>query len=111
MATLKLKVKTFLNDLYVTFLSRKIKIGENVVINGRIFLSGTYKVTIGDGVYINSNEKSNPIGGSVHCYFKTLRGGNITIGDGCRLSNIAITSLANVEIGRNVYLGGGGQNL
>ncbi len=109
MVTLKSKIKRWLNDLYVAFLNKRIKVGQNVVINGHIFLSGTSKVTIGDNVYINSNERSNPIGGNVRCYFKTLRDGKIFIGDGCRLSNIAITSLSKVEIGSNVYLGGGGK--
>lgn len=90
-------------------LRRKIIVGEHVTINGRIHLSGTKKVRIGNHVYINSNEKSNPIGGSIRCYFKTLRDGEIIIDDGCRISNVAITSLSKVYIGKDVYVGGGGK--
>ena len=60
-----------LNRLYLYYLKRKgISVGRNVKINGRIFLSGTRNIIIDDDVYINSNEKSNPIGGNTKCYLK-----------------------------------------
>lgn len=100
-------LKSIINTIYIYILRLKINVGDNVCINGVILLSGTNAVTIEDNVYINSNQKSNPIGGNVRCYFKTLRDGNIKIGKGCRLSNVAITSQSEIIIGRNVYLGGG----
>lgn len=100
-------LKSIINAVYIYILRLKIHVGDNVCINGVILLSGTNAVTIEDNVYINSNQKSNPIGGNIRCYFKTLRGGIIKIGQGCRLSNVAITSMSEIIIGRNVYLGGG----
>lgn len=104
---IKYAIKKCLNRTYICYLRlHGIKIGHNVIINGRILFSGTNKVIIEDNVYINSNEKSNPIGGNIRCYFKTTGGGHIIIKKGTRLSNVAICSTKEVYIGENVYIGG-----
>lgn len=96
-----------LNRLYLFYLKQRgVLVGKNVKINGMIFLSGTRNVTIGDNVYINSNEKSNPIGGNTKCYLKTFSKGSIVIGKGCRISNVAICSMVSVIIEDDVYIGG-----
>lgn len=100
-------IKKILNNAYICYLRLcGIKIGHNVIINGRILFTGTNKVVIEDNVYINSNERSNPIGGNIRCYFKTMGDGRIIIKKGARLSNVAICSNKEVYIGENVYIGG-----
>ena len=107
MDKLKHIVMGMLNRLYLYYLKRKgISVGRNVKINGRIFLSGTRNIIIDDDVYINSNEKSNPIGGNTKCYLKTFSKGSIVIGKRCRISNVAICSMINVIIEDDVYIGG-----
>lgn len=104
---LKNTVKDCLNRLYILHLRHAgVRVGNHVFVNGHILLSGTKNIDIADDVYINSNEKSNPIGGNIRCYFKTLRDGLITIGKGVRMSNVAICSFSHVAIGENVYIGG-----
>lgn len=100
-------IKKFLNSIYIYYLRlHGIKIGKNVVINGKILFTGTNNIFIEDDVYINSNERSNPIGGNIRCYFKTTGKGRIIIKKGARLSNVAICSIKEVYIGENVYIGG-----
>lgn len=100
-------IRKYINEIYIKYLRLTgISIGKNVFIRGAILFSGSKNVVIGNDVYINSCEKSNPIGGNIRCYFKTFGKGEITIQDGCRISNTAICSSVGISIGRNVYVGG-----
>lgn len=56
---------------YLVLKYRGVAVGKNLRINGRLFLRGRGKISIGDNVTINSSLQSNPIGGStktvIHC--------------------------------------------
>lgn len=98
---------TIINSIYKCWLRFiGIKLGKHVFINGRLILSGTKHIIISDEVYINSKIKANPIGGNLHCMFKTIGHGSIYIGRKCRISNVSICSESLVKIEDNVYIGG-----
>lgn len=90
---------------YVVLRYRDVEVGKNLRINGRLFLRGKGKISIGDNVIINSSLQSNPIGGStktvIHCM-----GGKIRIGDSVGISNTAIVCREEVIINDRVKIGG-----
>lgn len=90
------------------FWYRKVNVGKNVSIRGKINVYGDKgTLTICDNVIINSHISYNPIGGWSGCSFATSRGGNIIIKDGAGISNSAFCSMSNITIGERVYIGGG----
>lgn len=90
---------------YLVLKYRGVAVGKNLRINGRLFLRGRGKISIGDNVTINSSLQSNPIGGStktvIHCM-----GGVIRIGDNVGISNTAIVCREEVIINDRVKIGG-----
>ncbi|TMM53790.1 acyltransferase [Maribacter algarum] len=76
-------------------------------ISGRIFISGPGKIILGEGVQINSNLFSNPIGGDTRTLFSVFKGATLSIGDYSGFSNIAISCKEKVTIGKHVKIGGG----
>ena len=74
------------NSLYnfVLLGYRNVKYGENLKIQGRLFLVSNTKdgIVIGDNVVINSRVSSNPIGGDTKTILFAKGNGKIRIGNG-----------------------------
>lgn len=92
------------NWLYIKV--KKVSYEEYPKINGRIFLTGQGKLSLGHGVRINSNRKSNPIGGDNRTIIDLGNQGELTIGNHSGLSNVTIISHDRVTIGDYVKIGG-----
>lgn len=82
--------------------------GKNLKINGRIYcVSNTLDgIIIGNDVTINSNYKSNPIGGDARTTLFANGNGKIRIGDGCGISNATMVAYESIILGSKVFLGG-----
>lgn len=65
---------------------------------------GTFK--IGTNTRINSNFRSNPIGGNNFCSFFINKGAKITIGNNVGISNSSFYSNCSITIEDNVFIGG-----
>lgn len=74
---------------------------------GRIFISGYGTIKFGEGVGINSNLFSNPIGGDTRTVISVDKGASLIIGDFTGFSNIAISCKERITIGNHVKIGGG----
>ena len=85
---------------------RRVSYGQGLKINGRIFIRGKGKITIGDNVTINSSLESNPIGGSVRTIMHCISG-DIFIGNNVGISNAALVAREKITIGNWVKIGGG----
>lgn len=89
---------------------RKVMVGSNVDIVGRIELQGHGMISLGNNVKIYSKWNKNPVGGGTgKTVLQTIGSGSISIGDNTGLSHVTIVSRVNVEVGSNVLLGGGVQ--
>lgn len=73
---------------------------------GGVSFEGTCNVSIGSRVRINSGKRYNVIGGDTRTVFRTVGDGKITIGEASGISNSAFVSACNIEIGKNVLVGG-----
>nr|WP_296959517.1 acyltransferase [uncultured Mediterraneibacter sp.] len=106
-----IKVRKIPNDLYnkFVFYYRKVKVGNNVNINGRIYCVASEEnlIVLGNNVVINSSLKSNPIGGDTRTILYAGKGAKIQIGNNTGISNCAICAKENITIGENVLIGGG----
>lgn len=98
-----------LNNLYnkILFNHKKVEVGCDLTINGRLLIRGRGKIVIGDSVRINSGMFYNPIGGDERTIFMTQKSGNIILGNGVAISNCAIVSADCIIIEDDVMLGGG----
>lgn len=106
-----IKVRKIPDDLYnkAILYYRKVKVGKNVNINGRIYCVASEKnsIVLGNNVTINSSLKSNPIGGDVKTILYAGKGAKIQIGNNTGISNCAICAKESISIGENVLIGGG----
>lgn len=68
-------------------------------------------IMIGKGFKMNNGLHANVIGFSSPCVFCTSKDGCIKIGDNVGMSQTTIIANANVLIGNNVKVGGGGQDI
>lgn len=104
-------VKNLPNTIYNTTILtyRKVKYGNNLKINGRIFcVSNTLDgIVIGDNVRINSSRGSNPIGGDSKTILFAKGNGKIRIGDGCGISNATLFACEAITLGSHILVGGG----
>lgn len=76
-------------------------------VNGSIYIYSLPKaIHFGNGVEINSNLKSNPIGGSTKTILYVKPGAKISIGDFTGISNSCIYAAKEIEIGKHVLIGG-----
>lgn len=68
------KLRWFLPSIInkCTFKIRRIDVGTNVKVLGRMFIRGKGKIKIGNDVTINSCLEANPIGG-VHKQYSSLK--------------------------------------
>ncbi|SDO76183.1 acyltransferase [Selenomonas ruminantium] len=88
------------------FYSRKVVVGQNVKIRGRINVCGEGEIFLADDITINSNIRYNAIGGQSGCTFNVRSGAQIIIGRGTGISNTTFCSWQKIELGEDVYIGG-----
>ncbi len=101
--------KSKFNDFYNTLIFRilKIQINKNWNINGRLYISNYGQIIIGENFVANSGKNANPIGGDTSMRFVTKANGVLSFGDNVHISNSTIVSWNKIEIGNNVFIGGG----
>lgn len=87
---------------------RKVKVGSNLQINGRLHLVSNTAggIQIGDRVRINSRRSSNPIGGDIKTILFAKGNGRISIGNDCGISNATLFACDSITVGSNVLIGG-----
>lgn len=87
---------------------RHIKYGNNLKINGRIYCVSNTRdgIIIGNNVSINSNLKSNPIGGDTKTVLFAKDNGKIRIGDNCGISNATLFACNSIVLGNQILVGG-----
>jgi acetyltransferase-like isoleucine patch superfamily enzyme len=79
----------------------------NVMVRGRTYMySLKGAIHFGKGVEINSDLKSNPIGGSTRTILYAKPGARITIGDFTGISNSCLFAAKEILIGSHVLIGG-----
>mgnify|MGYP001623911262 CR=1 FL=1 len=104
------KTIDFLNLLFNKALLkyRKVKIGKNLRISGRLFCitNAKHHIILGNDVKINSCRGANPIGGDTKTILFAKGDGKIVIGDNVGISNSTIFSCENITIENNVLIGG-----
>lgn len=91
----------------IIFKIQNVKFPKKTQINGRLHLVNRGNVSIGDRCIFNGANKYNPIGYDGPCNIIAEKGSSIVIGDSCGMSNATIYSRLSIEIGNNVFLGGG----
>lgn len=76
-------------------------------INGRLLVRNHGTMEIGDGCLFNSGRIYNLIGGDDVCVLVTVDGGTLKIGRGCQISNATMVATVGIELGEDVFVGGG----
>lgn len=76
-------------------------------INGRVFIKNKGTMQFGENVVINSDMKSNPIGGDNKTILICTEGAKLIIGNNTGISNSCIYARNKIRIGDNVFIGGG----
>ncbi len=89
------------------FAIKKVDYGTKLETNGVLFVSNKGRIKLGDNIRINSRGTANPIGTGTRTYIQVLPKASLTIGNGTRLSNCAITVQSQIVLGKNVRLGSG----
>lgn len=86
---------------------------EGIVSNGRPFIRRHPKgmVTIGRSLRLNNGKRYNVIGFTQPCVLFVGEGASLIVGDNVGLSQASIICHHRIEIGNNVKIGGGGQNI
>lgn len=78
-----------------------------LTIHGKMYMySQRAHICFGNNVEINSNLKSNPIGGSTKTILYAKPGARIKIGNNVGISNACLYAAEEIEIGDNVLIGG-----
>ena len=92
---------------YFQYLRFRPQIDGEVVVRGRLYMySSKRAIHLGKSVEINSNLKSNPIGGSTRTILYAKPGAKITIGDYTGISNSCLYAAKEIVIGSHVLIGG-----
>ena len=102
------KMYTPLNK--IKFRLNRVQYGKNFRSKGMIYIYRHYesaKILIGNNVSINSASWANPIGCGDKTYFQVNENAVLTIGNGCGISNTAITCEKEITIEDNVTIGSG----
>ena len=68
---------------------------------------GHGRIEIGDGCCFNSGRIYNLIGGDDVCSLVAVEGGSLKIGKRCQISNAAMVASVGIELGEDVFIGGG----
>jgi len=107
------KIVVFINkkfDYLINLLSFTINRIEYPVfptIEGRVLLKNKGTMQFGESIVINSNMKSNPIGGDSKTILICNEGAKIKIGNNTGISNSCIFAHNEIKIGNDVFIGGG----
>lgn len=85
-----------------------VQFGRAVRLKGRplFAMAPTARVRIGNDVVFTSDPTANLVGLSRPCSVAVLEGAELTIGDGCGFSGVAICCAKGIHIGRNLTCGG-----
>ena len=91
----------------LVFLRKKVKVGKNNEVRGRVYVFGSGQLILEDNVTINSGKMSNPIGGDTRTIFKpNSKDSVIVIGKNTGISNSSFVAFESIKIGENVKIGG-----
>lgn len=93
----------------ILLIRKHVHVGKDVLIRGKIFITGHGTVTFDDGVRINSCLEANPIGGDNKTIINTCVHGHVHIGSNTGISNSSLVARDHISIGKNVKIGGGTQ--
>lgn len=94
---------------YIELKRKKVIIGKNFLVRGRIYVRGSGKIIIGDNVQVLSAFRHNPIGLSPGTSFSTHPNSVIKIGNNVGISNCVFSAIKSITIEDDVLLGGGVQ--
>ena len=92
--------------LFVLFKLHKINYEELPKVNGYIFLRCNGIFNVGRSLKLNSNVRSNPIGGDEKCKFIIAQNAILSIGDNVGISNSTIFCCNSITIEDYVFVGG-----
>ena len=93
------------NLLFILILN-KVNYKEIPIVNGYIFLRCNGIFNIGQNLKLNSNLRSNPIGGDEKCKFIIAENAILSIGNNVGISNSTIYCCKSIIIEDNVFIGG-----
>jgi acetyltransferase-like isoleucine patch superfamily enzyme len=85
---------------------RGAKVGKGFSAKGLIFIRNYGSLVIGDNVRINSGLRYNPIGGANQTSIVVRKGGSLTIGSDCYISNATFFCAEKISVGKGVFIGG-----
>lgn len=116
-AWINLKKLVYATSLYfytplnrIAFYLNGIKCGKNFKGRGKIYIYKHYpsaNILIGDNVFVNSGNWTNPIGAGDKTYFQVWDNASLIIGDNCGISNCAFSCATEIKIENNVLIGAG----
>ena len=95
-----------MNFLFIKAMRVNCRFGT-LKINGRLLIRNHGSIEIGDGCCFNSGRIYNLIGGDDVCSLVAVEGGSLKIGKRCQISNAAMVASVGIELGEDVFLGGG----
>lgn len=95
----------FVNKLMLSFMHVQIGTGNSLF--GRIKIKNRGNIIIGDENVIFCSPSSNWLGVTSRTSIYCTKNASVRIGNKCQISNVAIYSLASVQIGDEVMIGGG----
>ncbi|MDO5424827.1 MAG: acyltransferase [Eubacteriales bacterium] len=102
------KICRLMNRLFNTAILKRqgVEHGDNIKINGRIFIQNGGEISIGNDVKINSSIKANPTSGVI-TKLCTDRNGKVKIGNRVGISNATIFAFGEITIEDDVDIGAG----
>lgn len=109
MKTFVVQIINFFNFFhnFVELKRKKVAVGKNFVIHGKIHIHGKGAVRLGDNCIVTSSANYNPTSGDSNTHFHTMNSGKLFIGNNVGISNSSITAEVNVTIEDNVLIGSG----
>lgn len=94
--------------MLIVFKINKVKYSFDYEINGKLFIQNNGVIEIGKHFMANSGKHHNPIGGDTILRLITFKPESILrIGNNVGISNSTIVCWNKIEIGDNVFIGGG----
>lgn len=90
----------------ITFKRKKVAVGKETRIYGKVTIKGRGKIKIGESCLLNSSIHADPIGGDGHIILRADDYAELSIGNQCGLSNCAIVAQKSIRIEDKVYIGG-----
>lgn len=90
---------------WFTLKRKHVAYGRGLHVNGRLRLHGNGTFLFGNNVTIHSSADANPAAGGERTHLTVGNGAVLQIGNGCGLSNCAVTAMCRVELEDNVLIG------